>query len=503
MDVSHGKALTILLTCLILNTVCWNHGLGTAFCPKSPASVFEPRRHNQPLTIEAASTPGIVSQDSTTRLHELARVESAPCERNGHGKFDPTPTQGNQSQVWLRSNLSNMPASSRITQYWLTLDQYAFSKISSQDPSQKVLKNVHISSDTYVWLARSTSCNEETVYVESTYTSWFLHHQYHLAKPNTPPGDLYSEVTRANPTEKIDRTAILGCTLELIGAAFAAQEPTQDKLSLSGLTEGMAMLLQIDIRLMTFMRIVRVLHHLHQSRTLLQVQTRLRQRSTTLKSMILGLFTHMLQLEKGIKIMLRSRNYLLSLSDLIFPMFLHLSLPIICTTADSLILAVCHTCSALMILRLMGIDLAEASLIRALAHFNYVRAHCLNKQIPRPRWVKRTLKRHRQTSLTFRYARRLCQHILMIKIPACITSRWEYLTNTGLRGGGLNSKSSIDSTPRGGGAWMTGTLRFTPQWQFETIPQDIHHEKQENLFCQCHTLSALFRRSVVTGQAML
>jgi hypothetical protein len=60
---------------------------------------------------------------------------------------------------------------------------------------------------------------------------------------------MYSKVTRANPAEKIDRTAILGCTLELIGAAVAAQEPTQDKLSLSGLTEGMAMLLQTGIRL--------------------------------------------------------------------------------------------------------------------------------------------------------------------------------------------------------------------------------------------------------------
>jgi hypothetical protein len=138
-----------------------------------------------------------------------------------------------------------------------------------------------------------------------------------------------------------------------------------------------------------------------------------------------------------------------------------------------------------------------------MTQINSIQAHCLNKQIPRPQWIKRTLKRRKQTSLTFRYARRLCQHILMIKIPACITSRWEYLTNTGLRGGGLNSKSSIDSTPRGGGAWINGTLRSTPQWQFETIPQDIHHEKQESLFCQCHTLSALFRRRIVTGQAML
>jgi hypothetical protein len=175
---------------------------------------------------------------------------------------------------------------------------------------------------------------------------------------------VYSEVTRASPAEKIDKTANLACNLELIGAAVAAQDPTQDKLSLSGLTEGMAMLLQTAIRLMTFMRIVRVLHHLYHSRTLLQVQTRLRRRSTTLKSMILGLFTHMLQLEKGTKAMLRSRNYLRSLSDLIFPMFLHLSLPILCTIAASLILAVCHTCSALMILRLLGTDLAEASLIK-------------------------------------------------------------------------------------------------------------------------------------------
>jgi hypothetical protein len=314
---------------------------------------------------------------------------------------------------------------------------------------------------------------------------------------------VYSEFTRASPAEKIDKTANLACNLELIGAAVAAQDPTQDKLSLSGLTEGMAMLLQTAIRLMTFMRIVRVLHHLYHSRTLLQVQTRLRRRSTMLKSMILGLFPHMLQLEKGIKAMLRSRNYLRSLSDLIFPMFLHLSLPILCTIAASLILVVCHTCSALMILRLLGTDLAEASLIRALAHFNSIQARCLNKQIPRPQWIKRTLKRHKQTSLTFRYAKRLCQHILMIKIPACITSRWEYLTNTGLRGGGLSSRSSIDSTPRGGGAWIDGTPHFTPQWQFETIPQDIHHEKQESLFCQCHTLSALFRRRIVTGQAML
>jgi hypothetical protein len=190
---------------------------------------------------------------------------------------------------------------------------------------------------------------------------------------------VYSEVTRASPAEKIDKTANLACNLELMGAAVPAQEPTQDKLSISGLTEGMAMLLQTTIRLMTFMRIARVLHHLYHSRTLLQVQTRLRWGSTTLKSMILGLFTHMLQLEKGIKAMLRSRNYLRSLSDLIFPMFLHLSLPILCTIAASLILAVCHTCSALMILRLFGTDLAEASLIRALAHFNSVRAHCLNK----------------------------------------------------------------------------------------------------------------------------
>jgi hypothetical protein len=236
--------------------------------------------------------------------------------------------------------------------------------------------------------------------------------------------------------------------------------PKQD--SYSNLTEGITMLLQTATQLLTFMRTVRVLHHLNQSRPSMQVQIR-RPRITTLKSMILGLFTHMLQLEKGIKAMLRSRNYLRSLSDLIFPMFLHLSLPILCTTAASLILVVCHTCSALMILRLLGTDLAEASLIRALAHFNSVRAHCLNKQIPRPRWIKRTLKRHTQTSLTFRYARRLCQHILMIKIPACITSRWEYLTSTRLRGGGLNSKSSIDSTPRGGGAWIYRTPRCTPQ----------------------------------------
>jgi hypothetical protein len=64
------------------------------------------RVHNQPLTTEAtaASTPDIVSQGSTTRLHELARVESAPCERNGHGIFDSRNRVANDRETLFSSN---------------------------------------------------------------------------------------------------------------------------------------------------------------------------------------------------------------------------------------------------------------------------------------------------------------------------------------------------------------------------------------------------------------
>jgi hypothetical protein len=96
--------------------------------------------------------------------------------------------------------------------------------------------------------------------------------------------------------------------------------PKQNSYSnLIYLIEGITMLLQTVTQFLTFMRTstVRVLHHLNQSRPSTRVEIR-RPRTTTLKSVILGLLTHKLQLEKGIKAMLRSRNYLRSLSDLIF-----------------------------------------------------------------------------------------------------------------------------------------------------------------------------------------
>jgi hypothetical protein len=49
MDSSYGKALPILLICLLMNTVCWSYDLGTAICPKPPASLFENRRHSHQL----------------------------------------------------------------------------------------------------------------------------------------------------------------------------------------------------------------------------------------------------------------------------------------------------------------------------------------------------------------------------------------------------------------------------------------------------------------------
>jgi hypothetical protein len=46
---SYGKALPILLIYLLMNTVCWSYDLGTAICPKPPASLFENRRHSHQL----------------------------------------------------------------------------------------------------------------------------------------------------------------------------------------------------------------------------------------------------------------------------------------------------------------------------------------------------------------------------------------------------------------------------------------------------------------------
>jgi hypothetical protein len=179
MDSSHGKALPILLTCLLMNTVCWSYDLGTAICPKPPASLFENRRHSLPISNETRTEYYLNKKEMLLPIG-LCR-SSASCTFHGDHGNTKIEKSDDRSHTYLLRCTEVVDDYPELIQRRTQLTRNIFWEYSSQDaPQYPKRKSTHKDQEDQYTDPDATSTLILTANAEALTEFWDFPHQCSL-----------------------------------------------------------------------------------------------------------------------------------------------------------------------------------------------------------------------------------------------------------------------------------------------------------------------------------